>query len=196
MPEISINRSNRPAETGISEAPGIAPGVERRSIPGPVVTEVPADRPATICAVDKLVLRFGGRGSPAILKGVSLDIADGEAAFDAARGNDRATGLGRKVMSAIHEKRGYGVLAGAYNGFGQSIPRNLKKRGLARRGRSANRRARFDRGQVPASAPDNAERWQRGRMRRTRNAVYGQPYRGFESHPLRHRISPNSSSAT
>ena len=23
-------------------------------------------------------------------------------------------------------------------------------------------------------------------MRRTRNAVYGQPYRGFESHPLRH----------
>ena len=31
----------------------------------------------------------------------------------------------------------------------------------------------------------HAERWQRGRMRRTRNAVYGQPYRGFESHPLR-----------
>lgn len=30
------------------------------------------------------------------------------------------------------------------------------------------------------------ERWQSGRMRRTRNAVYGQPYRGFESHPLRH----------
>jgi hypothetical protein len=31
-----------------------------------------------------------------------------------------------------------------------------------------------------------AERWQSGRMRRTRNAKYGQPYRGFESLPLRH----------
>ena len=30
------------------------------------------------------------------------------------------------------------------------------------------------------------ERWQSGRMRRTRNAKYGQPYRGFESLPLRH----------
>ena len=30
-----------------------------------------------------------------------------------------------------------------------------------------------------------AERWQSGRMRRTRNAKYGQPYRGFESLPLR-----------
>jgi hypothetical protein len=29
------------------------------------------------------------------------------------------------------------------------------------------------------------ERWQSGRSRRTRNAEYGQPYRGFESLPLR-----------
>src|SRR3954468_24201720 len=32
-----------------------------------------------------------------------------------------------------------------------------------------------------------AERWQSGRMHRTRNAAYGQPYRGFESLPLRHQ---------
>ena len=32
------------------------------------------------------------------------------------------------------------------------------------------------------------ERWQSGRSRRTRNAEYGQPYRGFESLPLRHRV--------
>ena len=32
------------------------------------------------------------------------------------------------------------------------------------------------------------ERWQSGRMHRTRNAAYGQPYRGFESLPLRHKI--------
>ena len=31
-----------------------------------------------------------------------------------------------------------------------------------------------------------AERWLSGRKHRTRNAAYGQPYRGFESHPLRH----------
>ena len=30
------------------------------------------------------------------------------------------------------------------------------------------------------------ERWQSGRSHRTRNAAYGQPYRGFESLPLRH----------
>lgn len=29
------------------------------------------------------------------------------------------------------------------------------------------------------------ERWQSGRMHRTRNAAYGQPYRGFKSLPLR-----------
>ena len=32
----------------------------------------------------------------------------------------------------------------------------------------------------------HAERWQSGRSRRTRNAKYGQLYRGFESLPLRH----------
>jgi hypothetical protein len=32
------------------------------------------------------------------------------------------------------------------------------------------------------------ERWQSGRMHRTRNAAYGQPYRGFESLPLRHNL--------
>src|SRR5262249_29382497 len=37
----------------------------------------------------------------------------------------------------------------------------------------------------PFSAP--TERWQSGRSHRTRNAAYGQPYRGFESLPLRHR---------
>lgn len=31
-----------------------------------------------------------------------------------------------------------------------------------------------------------AERWQSGRMHRTRNAAYSQGYRGFESPPLRH----------
>lgn len=37
--------------------------------------------------------------------------------------------------------------------------------------------------QAPTS---KAERWLSGRKHRTRNAAYGQPYRGFESHPLRH----------
>ena len=32
------------------------------------------------------------------------------------------------------------------------------------------------------------ERWQSGRSHRTRNAAYGQPYRGFESLPLRQSI--------
>ena len=36
-----------------------------------------------------------------------------------------------------------------------------------------------------AGAHDPAERWLSGRKHRTRNAAYGQPYRGFESHPLR-----------
>jgi hypothetical protein len=35
------------------------------------------------------------------------------------------------------------------------------------------------------SKPRHAERWQSGRSRRTRNAKYGQLYRGFESLPLR-----------
>ena len=37
-------------------------------------------------------------------------------------------------------------------------------------------------------APRLPERWQSGRSRRTRNAEYGQPYRGFESLPLRHKL--------
>ena len=36
------------------------------------------------------------------------------------------------------------------------------------------------------------ERWQSGRMHRTRNAEYSQGYRGFESHPLRQRFNKNS----
>src|SRR3954451_5017119 len=36
---------------------------------------------------------------------------------------------------------------------------------------------------------DQAERWLRGRKHRTRNAACGQPYRGFESHPLRHSLT-------
>src|SRR5215218_6583613 len=37
-----------------------------------------------------------------------------------------------------------------------------------------------------------AERWLSGRKHRTRNAAYGQPYRGFESHPLRqHTDAPS-----
>lgn len=37
------------------------------------------------------------------------------------------------------------------------------------------------------SADQTAERWQSGRMHRTRNAAYLQGYRGFKSHPLRHK---------
>src|SRR6476646_8838049 len=39
---------------------------------------------------------------------------------------------------------------------------------------------------APSGARDPTERWLSGRKHRTRNAAYGQPYRGFESHPLRH----------
>jgi hypothetical protein len=38
--------------------------------------------------------------------------------------------------------------------------------------------------------PAATERWQSGRMHRTRNAAYGQPYRGFESLPLRQFPNP------
>src|SRR5690606_16209459 len=37
-----------------------------------------------------------------------------------------------------------------------------------------------------AARHDLAERWQSGRMHRTRNAAWGQLHRGFESLPLRH----------
>src|SRR3954468_21466046 len=36
------------------------------------------------------------------------------------------------------------------------------------------------------------ERWQSGRMHRTRNAAYSQGYRGFESLPLRHGLRPGT----
>src|SRR5437870_5566393 len=49
------------------------------------------------------------------------------------------------------------------------------------------------RGVAPHAA---TERWQSGRSHRTRNAAYGQPYRGFESLPLRHTISPVQPSFT
>lgn len=54
-------------------------GVEHRSAPASVVSEVSATKSATVCAVQRLVKRFGGRSSPAILRGVSVEIADGEA---------------------------------------------------------------------------------------------------------------------
>ena len=54
-------------------------GVEHRSAPASVVSEVSARKSATVCAVQRLVKRFGGRSSPAILRGVSVEIADGEA---------------------------------------------------------------------------------------------------------------------
>ncbi len=41
---------------------------------------------------------------------------------------------------------------------------------------------------LAVKAPRLAERWQSGRSRRTRNAKYGQLYRGFESLPLRQFI--------
>ena len=121
-------------------------------------------------------------------------VADGEAAFHAARGIDSATGLGGEILCSIHENRRYGVHRPAYNGRARPIPRNLVKRGLAMWGRSANRRALLRPGPWARSAPDRAERWQRGRMRCTRNAVYWQQYRGFESHPLRHGTFPISRS--
>src|SRR5690606_24193833 len=60
---------------------------------------------------------------------------------------------------------------------GGDVPKRARQKrntGLASGGASANRRVPADR--APAR-PDAllAERWQRGRMRRTRNAVYGQP---------------------
>ena len=51
-------------------------------------------------------------------------------------------------------------------------------------------RAAFDRDQRPKST---AERWQSGRLHRTRNAAYSQGYRGFKSLPLRHFLAHGSS---
>src|SRR5271155_4534316 len=36
--------------------------------------------------------------------------------------------------------------------------------------------------------PHGMERWLSGRKHRTRNAAYVEAYRGFESHPLRHKL--------
>src|SRR5690606_37902048 len=41
-----------------------------------------------------------------------------------------------------------------------------------------------------------ADRWQSGRMYLTRNQAYVQAYRGFESHPVRHRIFQSSPKKT
>ena len=56
---------------------------------------------------------------------------------------------------------------------------------LARLGSAVRAPALDPAGPFPASATPPAERWLSGRKHRTRNAAYGQPYRGFESHPLR-----------
>ena len=57
-------------------------GADGRSAPpspGPTfITEVSGDRRPTVCSVDRLVKRFGGTDAPAILRGISLDITDGE----------------------------------------------------------------------------------------------------------------------
>src|SRR4051794_22451114 len=53
------------------------------------------------------------------------------------------------------------------------------------RGRAA-RAPRPDRSRLRPARATPTERWLSGRKHRTRNAAYGQPYRGFESHPLRH----------
>ena len=56
-------------------------------------------------------------------------------------------------------------------------------------------RARRDQRPTSSGSPSNAERWLSGRKHRTRNAACGQPYRGFESHPLRHATGKIVSSA-
>src|SRR5437868_6257363 len=56
------------------------------------------------------------------------------------------------------------------------------------RGRAA-RAPRPDRSRLRPARATPTERWLSGRKHRTRNAAYGQPYRGFESHPLRHLVN-------
>ncbi|WP_425404204.1 phosphonate ABC transporter ATP-binding protein [Hwanghaeella sp.] len=75
MPETIATSRSRPG----SAVETNKPGVERRFTPAPAVSAVPEDQPATVCSVRRLVKRFGGRSSPAILRGVSLDVADGQA---------------------------------------------------------------------------------------------------------------------
>lgn len=79
MSESIATRPRPPADRGDPEITGVEHSSAPSSGPASIIAEVSAERPITVCSVDRLVLRFGGRGSPAILKGVSLDIADGEA---------------------------------------------------------------------------------------------------------------------
>ena len=113
-------------------------------------------------------------------------IADGEAAFYTTRNVDRASSLGGKVLCAIHVTSRYGIIRGPYNGEWRTIPRILVKRAWQGWGARLIGALASTGASCPKAHPIHAERWQSGRMRRTRNAVYGQPYRGFESLPLRH----------
>ena len=87
------------------------------------------------------------------------------------RGRDRALGRYRA------EGRSGGVAIGGF------------RKGRRPNGRPARSSLSIDRPRRSALRIDRVpERWQSGRLYRTRNAAYGQPYRGFESHPLRHHI--------
>jgi len=72
--EPNVLTAGRPANQGAGERLG----AEHHSAPKPFMAEVPEKRPGTICAVSRLVKRYGGIENPAILRGISLDIADGE----------------------------------------------------------------------------------------------------------------------
>ena len=54
---------------------------------------------------------------------------------------------------------------------------------------ASTRICRYEPDRAEQAPTSKAERWLSGRKHRTRNAAYGQPYRGFESHPLRHNLS-------
>ena len=78
----------------------------------------------------------------------------------------------------------------AVNGLDSTNPRS----GFGRRRRPAGARSVssesnqvYERRQAPSILKDRVERCQSGRMGLTRNQVYGLPYRGFESHPLRQK---------
>ena len=64
-------------------------------------------------------------------------------------------------------------------------------------GRQRNPRAKstvtVSNGALAKTRVKESERCQSGRMGLTRNQVYGLPYRGFESHPLRQTVRPSSS---
>lgn len=54
-------------------------GAAMQAAPRSFMTAVTGERPSPVCTVNRLVKRFGARGAPAILRGVSLQIAAGEA---------------------------------------------------------------------------------------------------------------------